>query len=237
MDRAFEILGRGETPLLLTCEHASARLPSPLESSGDDRPWMQTHWAWDLGAEALCRELSERLGGRAVAARFSRLVCDANRPCEHPDWIRESVEGHALSFNRGLTSGERARRRETCWVPYHRAIDEQLRAERPALMVAMHSFTPVWKGRGRPMEIGVLYDDHEPLALALADALSRAGSTVALNAPYSGFDGLMYAASRHGKAHKVPYLELEIRQDRLADPAGIAQLGQRIAGALAGLLD
>ena len=68
---AYTLLRAGDTPLLLTCEHASARVPEPLRVSGDDRPWLDTHWAWDIGAAALCRVLLEHLGGAAILARFS----------------------------------------------------------------------------------------------------------------------------------------------------------------------
>ena len=84
------------------------------------------------------------------------------------------------------------------------------------------------------MELGVLYDDYEPLAADLHRRLS-ADFRAALNAPYSGREGLVYSAQHHGRACGLPYLELELRQDLLADEAAIRSVGGRIARHLAEL--
>ena len=96
----------------------------------------------------------------------------------------------------------------------------------------MHSFTPVLHEEAREMEIGVLFDDHADLAYELFELLADAGFLVALNAPYSGKAGLMYSPWRHGRAHGIPYLELEIRQDLVATRPKLAELGERLSGLL-----
>ncbi len=58
------------------------------------------------------------------------------------------------------------------------------------------------------------------------------GFAVELNAPYSGFDGLIYSARRHGLEHGIEYLELEVRQDLIDTPAAAERVGLRIARAL-----
>jgi predicted N-formylglutamate amidohydrolase len=82
------------------------------------------------------------------------------------------------------------------------------------------------------MEVGVLYDAHEAHAHALAARLETEGFAVAHNEPYSGHAGLTYAASRHGRAHGVPYLELEVRSDLIASAGRVAEVATRIARAL-----
>jgi predicted N-formylglutamate amidohydrolase len=53
-----------------------------------------------------------------------------------------------------------------------------------------------------------------------------------LNAPYSGKDGLIYAAKRHGSAHQIVYLEIEVRQDLIGSPESAGAIAERIARAL-----
>lgn len=243
--RAFETLlpsaDRGDDPVpagpwLLTCEHASRRVPAPLRADADDRRWLATHWGHDLGARAVVRTLARRWGAPAVLARFSRLVVDANREPEHPDLVRVQVEGQPLSFNRGLDPGELDRRLRCLHGPYHAEVDRLLAqattvGQRPVVL-SLHSFTPVWEGRTRPMEVGVLFDEHDELAEEAARRLEAEGFVTARNAPYSGKAGLIYAPQRHGRAHGLPYLELELNQALITRPAAARAVAARVARAL-----
>ena len=171
-----------------------------------------------------------------VLTRFSRLVCDPNRDPDEPSFVVEEINGHRLSFNHGIDADERARRRAVYFDPYHDAVDRTLRArvahERALQICSIHSFTPVYRGSARALEVGVLFDVHDAHAESLAAAIAAQGFSTALNEPYSGKEGLIYAARRHGRAHRIPYLELEIRQDLIATPSSAAEVGRRIAAAL-----
>lgn len=234
---AFEILGASENgPYVLTCEHASNRVPEPLAASAADAPWLETHWGYDPGAAEVTRTLHERSGSTAILSRFSRLVCDPNRAVDHPDWVRAEVEGHALSFNVGLDAAERERRQRLYHDPYHAAIDEALGARvargGDVLLFSVHSYTPVYLGQVREMEAGVLFNDHEAVAERFADALREEGFVTALNEPYSGRTGMIFSAQRHGETHNVIYLELEVRQDLIGTPESARAVGHRVANAL-----
>ncbi|MCB9745924.1 MAG: N-formylglutamate amidohydrolase [Alphaproteobacteria bacterium] len=242
---AVEFIGPHDAtgPLVLTCEHASARVPAPLEASAEDEAWLSTHWGWDIGAAELTRELARLTGAPAVLSRVSRLVSDANRSIEHPTWIRERLEeggqSHVLDFNRGLDDAERARREAAYHAPYHESIDalvaRRLLAGLPVLLLSVHSFTPLLDAEVRPMEMGVLFDDHEPLAQRLEQALAAEGFSTALNEPYSGRHGMMYAAHRHGTTHQVVYLELEVRHDLLRSVPACHGVADRLRRALRAL--
>ena len=84
--------------------------------------------------------------------------------------------------------------------------------------ISMHSFTPVWKGRARPWEVGVLWDRDGRLAQPLMAQLARAGFAVGDNEPYSGEleNDCLY---RHGTMNGLPHVLIEIRQDLIADDA------------------
>jgi len=233
---AFEILRGREAPFLFTCEHASNRVPAPLTTADADRQWLESHWGWDIGIPPMARAMLERLGGSAVLARFSRLVCDPNRRPDAETLIRTHIHDEPLSFNRGLHAGERQRRLDALHGPYHGAVHAEATRLAPAdpLLLSLHSFTPELDGAVRPMELGVLFHEWEPQARDLRDRLAGAGFSVALNEPYSGRGGLIYAIRRHGLTHDRVFLELEVRQDLLADEGRARQVGARVAEALAG---
>lgn len=223
-------------PFVFTCEHAANDVDEWTPSAGD-RALLADHWGWDIGAADLTRSLAARTGSCAVLSRFSRLVCDPNRDPAEPGFVVEAVGERSVSFNRGIDAAERQRRRERYFDPYHAAIERTLAARShlgtPVRLCAIHSFTPVYLGDARPMQVGVLFDAWDEEAWRLEGALAAEGFAAALNAPYSGKQGLIYSASRHGRARGLVYLELEVRQD-LIDTRGKAQaVAERVARALA----
>jgi predicted N-formylglutamate amidohydrolase len=163
-------------------------------------------------------------------------VCDPNRDPGERSFVVGAVQGHTLSFNRGVDGVERERRRVRYFDPYHAAIDRALAARVAAgpevRLCSIHSFTRVFDGCARPMEVGVLFDAHEAHAERLVGALADEGFAVARNEPYSGFAGLIYSARRHGRAHGVVYLELEVRNDLIETPERARATAERIARAL-----
>jgi predicted N-formylglutamate amidohydrolase len=237
---AYEICGdpAAAGPLVITCEHASAQIPEPLRASPADRPWLVTHWALDIGAATVARELVRLSGSMGLLARASRLICDLNRPPDHPEWILREIEGHELSFNQALGPAERERRRLTYFMPYHQAVDvllsERLTRGPLSQLLTIHSFTPKLGDEVRTMELGLLFDEqHVQRANKLASLLRHEGFVSALNEPYDGFDGVsIYSVWRHGTAHGVPYIEIEVRQDLIGTPARARAVAGRIWPAL-----
>jgi predicted N-formylglutamate amidohydrolase len=234
----FEVLGDPAAggPFVFTCEHATRLLPE-WTPEPEDLPLLEDHWGWDIGAGDLTRALIERTGACGVLSRFSRLVCDPNRDPRESSFLVERIEDRTLSFNRDIDFAERRRRRERYFDPYHDAIDRTI-GQRAAVdarfrLCSIHSFTPLYLGRARPMEIGVLFDSHDEQAWRLEGALAEEGFESVLNAPYSGKDGMMYAANRHGQVHGLVYIELEVRQDLIDTPAKAGDVADRMARALA----
>jgi len=227
---------RSTGPLVLTCEHASGRLPFRAGIDARQKAILASHWGWDIGAWELTRDLARRLRASAVGGRWSRLVVDLNRKADDPTLIRERVEGVALSWNSELPVEEIERRILEYHVPYHIEVDRLIvrrlvRGIRP-LVFSVHSFTPEFRGRERKFEIGVLYEHHPDLAHTLVRSLRRTGLTVRYNQPYSGMAGLMYSADRHGRHHGLPCLELEVNQGLFERPGAATRLGSVVAQAL-----
>lgn len=227
---AYDLLaGRPSATVLLTCEHASERMPAPWAFLGLDARLAGTHWAYDLGAAELTAELARALGATAVLSCFSRLLADPNRPEDSDTLFRAHAEGVLVELNRQVDEVERARRLDGYYRPYHEAVHTSVGASAAEIVLAIHSFTPVYEGKARSMEVGVLFDGEEELAENLARVLADAGMAVALNQPYSGREGLMYAAERHAGSHGRRPLELEVRQDLAVDPAFRARLAAVLA--------
>jgi len=212
----LRLLPRSVGPLVLTCEHATHRLPSGLRPSAAERKLLATHWGWDPGAWWLTREMSRELRASALGGRWSRLWIDLNRRIDDSTLARREVEGLPLSWNRHLGVTELESRIVAHHAPYHEELDRLLlrrvlRGLRP-LLLAVHTFTPLWSGRQRRFDVGVLYERHGDLARCVARGLRHAGLIVRYNQPYSGMKGMMYSADRHGSHHGLPCLELEVNQ-------------------------
>jgi predicted N-formylglutamate amidohydrolase len=220
--------------VILTCEHASERLPEPFRFPEEDAWLAGTHWAYDLGAAELTRELARALGAGAVLSRFSRLLIDPNRSPTAPDLFRKIAEGRAVALNQHVGDEERELRFAMSNA-YHAAIDRALDADRARLILSIHSFTPVYEGTPRAVELGVLFDEETELAESVQAAFVEAGFAALLNEPYSGKFGLMYAVDRHAKQHGRRALELEVRQDLACDPAGRRRIVTVLQRALAAL--
>ena len=119
--------------------------------------------------------------------------------------------------------------------PYHDRIRTELDRRRgvPTALVTVHSFTPVFKGMARPWHMGLLYNRDNRLAKALGDVLAREdGLVVGDNEPYSVSDATDYTIPVHGEQRGLPHIEIEIRQDLIADEAGQRIWADRTAAAL-----
>lgn len=234
---AAEVLNpRGRAPVCLVCEHASAWIPPDLRDLGLARADRLSHAVWDPGAEELTRALSQRLDASAVLARYSRLVHDCNRPAGSAEAVPERTERIAVPGNAGLTEAGRMARAELAYVPFHRAVAATLdRFATPPALVTVHSFTPTWFGAPRAVELGLLHDADSGLAermLAVADPDVR----TALNEPYSARDGVTHTLARHAGLRGIESVMIEVRNDRLADAAGVGRMADLLAGMLAAAL-
>ena len=221
----------GSAGIVLTCEHASERVPEGFAKETGftwpeaDRWLLGTHWAYDLGAEAIAVEHARAVSARLVCARFSRLLVDPNRPPSSDTLFRDMAEGRPITMNRGLSSWERDARIGLLYEPFHDAVDRTVSESRRAEIVfAVHTFTDVYEGQRRSLEIGILFDREEELGARVLAGLARAGFHVAANEPWSGKAGLIHVAGHHGDRHGKRALELEVRQDLAESPAFRARL-------------
>ena len=227
--------GGATSPLLFVCDHAGRRTPRRLGDMGLPTGGWERHIAWDIGAADLTERLAARLGATAVLQRYSRLVIDCNRDPQRADAVPAVSDGEPVPANHDLSLGARALRVAEIHAPYHAAIEAELdtheaRGSRP-LPVFVHSFTPRLSGMSadRPWSFGVLHEGRSPLSLAMLDLLRREGGfVVGDNEPYA-MSEVDYSAPRHAIARGRDYLELEVRQDLIARPEGVAWASDLLA--------
>ena len=229
----------GRSPLFLTCDHAGRRIPRALGDLGVAETDLRRHIGWDIGALETARILSDRTDATLVFQRYSRLVIDCNRSQEVPSAFVEVSDGTLVPGNRDLSPGHRAARVTEIFEPYHAAIarllDARKAAGQPTLLVAMHSFTPLLGANPmpRPWEIGILFNRDRRAADILIELLrSQRDCTVGENEPYSVSDTSDYGIPVHGERRGLPHVEIEIRQDLIAEPAGQRHWGELLADLL-----
>ncbi len=209
-------------------------MPERLGTLGLPADERRRHIAWDIGIAALGEMLAERLDAVFIAQAYSRLVVDCNRDTAAPDLISEVADGTRIPGNAALSAADRDRRIAEIHEPYQGAIAADLarrdRAGGETILVALHSFTPVMNGRARPWQIGVLHDRGDAsFAVAVLDRLRGDGIwTVGDNQPYR-MDVIDYTIPRHAYDRGRRYVELEIRQDLIADTPGQAAWADHLA--------
>jgi predicted N-formylglutamate amidohydrolase len=225
------------SPFLITCDHGSARIPRKLARLGLSEAELSTHIAFDLGVAALGRRLAARLDAFLIVHNYSRLVIDMNRPPGAPDSIVTRSERTRIAANDGLSAAEVARRTEEMFEPYHARIraelDQRREHGRPVVLVALHTFTPVFLDVARLWHAGVLYGRDSRFAHRVLAALrSEAGLVVGDNEPYSVDDDTDYTVVVHGERRAILHVELEIRQDLLTTDDELDAWASRLASAL-----
>jgi predicted N-formylglutamate amidohydrolase len=224
----------GSSVFFLTCDHAGRAFPRRLGTLGLAEHETLRHIAWDIGIGAVGQQLSQLLDAAVIRQNYSRLVIDCNRDPNVASSIPEISETTEIPGNIGLGDVERAARVDAIFQPYHDAVaaalDRRTAAGRASALVALHSFTPVFKGVARPWHAAVLYNRDARLAHPLFKLLSAEdGLLVGDNEPYRVTDLTDYTVPVHGERRGLPHVEIELRQDLITDPAGQKAWAERLA--------
>jgi predicted N-formylglutamate amidohydrolase len=229
---AFSIENEGaKSPFLLTADHAGRLIPRALGDLGVSEADLRRHIAWDIGIAGVTTHLARLLGAEAIFQTYSRLVVDCNRQPYVPSAFPVISEATRIPGNEGLDEAGRQARLAAVFEPYHAAIRRLIaaRTEKP-VYVAMHSFTPVYLGVARAVEVAVLYNRTPRLSHALADLLRAEGDlAVGENEPYRVTDETDYGVPVHAERGGLDYVEIEIRQDLIEHEAGQTAWAARLA--------
>jgi len=230
--REFNAAGR--SPFLLTCDHYGQLIPRALGDLGLPESERVRHIAWDIGIAGVAERLSQQLDAHLIVQRYSRLVIDCNRPPDVASSIPRISEATTIPGNEGISREAALMRRAQIFDPYHRRIgeiiDRRAIAGLPTVLLALHSFAPVYAGIARPWHIGTLYHRDTQLPPLLLNLLRAEGDlVVGDNEPYAVSDETDYTIPVHGEARGLMNTGIEIRQDLISDQAGEQAWADRLA--------
>jgi predicted N-formylglutamate amidohydrolase len=222
----------GLSPFLIVADHGGNVIPRALRGLGVSEAERGRHIAWDIGIAAVSRLVADALDATLVQQNYSRLVIDCNRAPGSKESIPDISERTPVPGNVGLSESGNAARVREIFRPYHDRIESELnrrcQAGRPAALIALHSFTPVFMGVARLWRAGVLYNRDPRFAHLFMALLKREeGLVVGNNEPYDVNDATDYTIPVHGERRGLHHVAIEIRQDLI-----VGDQGQRTWAAL-----
>ncbi len=231
---------RGKGRFVFLCDHASNAVPEELGGLGLPPHELSRHIAWDIGAAGVTEVLSEVFDSPAILCETSRLVIDCNRQLHAQDLIPEVSDGTVIPGNQGLDESAKAYRIATWFHPYHDAVEAviQDRLDRgvESIVVSIHSMTPQLSAGGgptRPWQIALSSYLDRSLADPLLEALRSPGDVVVGdNEPYDLDPAVDYSTPFHALRRGLPHLQVEFRQDEIADAESQRKWALRFARAL-----
>ena len=226
--------GGGRSPYVLICEHASNRLPKALGTLGLAESELQRHIAWDIGAEKVARLLSRLIEAPLVLQRYSRLAYDCNRPPDSADAMPAISETTRIPGNLNLSPADRLARISEIYRPFHAAIadllDRRAAEGTRSIVVTIHSFTPVYKGTPRAVELGILHDRDTGLSAKLIGSFP--GVDARLNEPYGPEDGVLHTLDLHAAPRRLQHVMIEMRNDLISHERGQGEWAERLSASL-----
>jgi len=229
----------GPSAVLLVCEHASKHIPDSLDNLDLDARTANSHVAWDPGAVAVAGHLSSSLDAALIRATVSRLVYDCNRPPEAPGAMPAKSEIFPIAGNQNIGAEEKAARVNEIYVPFTNAIRDEISgrtaAGRATVLVTIHSFTPIYFGEKRKVELGILHD----IDATFADAMLAIPSTMEVqrNQPYGPDDGVTHTLKLHALPNGLLNVMIEIRNDLIATEGDQKKVADELSDMISQALD
>ena len=205
--------------LILTCEHASNKLPAAFKSAVPAEV-LKTHRAYDIGAVQVFRKLVKFAKPEFYSeGKFSRLFVDLNRTITNKsafsDYLRDNAKAKAQAT--------------TYWTEYRTAIEKFVKSalksktrvaksEPSVIHLGIHSFTPELNSKVRNTDIGILYDPSHPQERAYANVIKAEikrlypAMKVRFNYPYKGTSDGLTTTLRKKFGQRYVGIEIEINQ-------------------------
>lgn len=227
------------TPIVLLCEHAGRAIPAQLGDLGVSKETLESHRGWDIGAEALARDVAARLDAPLVIQRYSRLVIDANRRPESAAAIPDVSDAVTIPANLNLSQAARRQRAREIFQPMDEQVSRLFETPRRAGF-SIHSFTPqLLDGAPRPWHAGFLSRTAPATVAALQDAVQVQDPTlnVAINEPYQISDDTDWFIPVHCESRGIAHALIEIRNDQLRSVDGTSRWADLLAKAITQALD
>ena len=199
---------KNKSILILTCEHASNKLPVAFKSAVPANV-LKTHHAYDIGAAQVFRKLVKFAKPEfSCEGKYSRLFVDLNRTITNKsafsDYLRDNAKAKAQAT--------------AYWTKHRTAIEKFVESAPTVVHLGIHSFTPELNGKVRNTDIGILYDPSRPQERAYANVIKaeikRLYPTmkVRFNYPYKGTSDGLTTTLRKKFGPRYVGIEIEINQ-------------------------
>ncbi|GAB1446464.1 hypothetical protein MASR2M41_22450 [Flammeovirgaceae bacterium] len=138
--------------IIITCEHAGNTVPEKYKSLFNDlEDVLNSHEGWDPGAWEVATYLGNHFQIVPIGCHTTRLLIEANRALDSSQlFSRYSIL---------LSDEEKKNLIDEIYNPYRQLVKlkiEQL--QQPVLHLSIHSFTPIYYGTKRNVELGLLFD-------------------------------------------------------------------------------
>ncbi|MFZ1806959.1 MAG: N-formylglutamate amidohydrolase [Cyclobacteriaceae bacterium] len=210
--------------LLITCEHAGNIVPEKYRALFiNAENALNSHEGWDPGAWNITQYLGHQLKVAPVDCQATRLLIEVNRSL-HSTQLFSRYTSH-------LSDNEKDVLIKEFYNPYRESVElkiEQLK--KPILHLSIHSFTPIYQGKERKVELGLLYDPDRPSEYQFCQNLMQAitsidsGIIIKHNEPYLGIDDgfTSYLRSIYSNDQYLG-IEIEISQKFIGDLSKIEQ--------------
>ena len=221
--------------LMLTCEHASNKLPAAFKKFVP-ADVQKTHRAYDIGALQVFRKLVKFAKPEfSCEGKFSRLFVDLNRTITNKSAFSEyygKLEASDMAAAKKMKASAIA-----YWMEYREKIEEfvakNVNADKKTVgkkgekgvtsnaavvHLGIHSFTPALNGKVRNADIGILYDPARPLerkyAQVIKDEIKRLypHMKVRFNYPYKGTSDGLTTTLRKKFGPRYVGIEIEMNQ-------------------------
>jgi predicted N-formylglutamate amidohydrolase len=202
--------------LIITCEHAGNEIPENyryLFKNADEE--IKSHRGWDPGAANVASSMGADLGIPVFLHTTTRLLVEANRSLKSPQLFSE--------YGKELEPSVKSFIIDKYYHPYRKAvvasINKAIENHFEVAHFSIHTFTPIWEGKKRTTDIGILYDpDRKPeakVALQLQAKLQALAPllSIDLNEPYKGTDdGFTTYLRKQYPIKDYSGIEIEINQ-------------------------
>ena len=214
--------------LMLTCEHASNRLPAAFKKFVPVDV-QQTHRAYDIGALKVFRKLVKFAKPEfSCEGKFSRLFVDLNRTITNKSAFSEYYGALEARDNENAKAAATA-----YWKEYRENVEKFVAKNIGAskkgaknngkegadiVHLGIHSFTPALNGKVRNADIGILYDPKRPQERAYANVIRGEikrlypHMKVRFNYPYKGSSDGLTTSLRKKYGPRYVGIEIEINQ-------------------------
>ena len=221
----------GRAGLLLVCEHASNYIPAQFENLRLADEVLNSHAALDIGALELAENLSRLLDAPLLSTRVSRLVYDCNRGLGASGAIPKKSEVFEIPGNQNLTEAESRTRYESYYLPFETAVSERLaRYSESPLFITVHSFTPIYHGESREVDIGIVCDQDSRLGERMVElAPELTTHCVRLNEPYGPGEGVTHTLGFHAANNGLLNVMIEVKNNLLDSSAQRKNMAETLA--------